>query len=502
MSSKWRDRRRYTLAFRLGLWYAILFALGSTALIGLTYVLLASSLKQRDHALIQSTLERYATEYGERGLAGLDRAIQIDRGAGRHESLFVRVLNRRAEALFFNVPGDWGGLDLSPLDRDTAGPTPESPSSESGAQQWLQLQGRRGQAVLEVASLRLTDGTLLQVGKSSESRAELLEQFRSLALLVLAAMIGIGLVGGALLTHWGLQPVRDLAATVGTITQTGQLDARVPVRDTGDALDDLSRLVNELLTRIQSHVSGMRGALDNVAHDLRTPLARLRSTAEAALRSLDAPGSSAGGGTSGGGGVEAAREALAGCLEEAERVESMVHTLMDISEAETGAMKLKRTRVSVAKLLHGSRELYADVAEDANVDLQIAPDADGAGVVVDADEGRLRQVVANLLDNAIKYTPAGGRVRLSAVAADGQLALSVEDTGIGIAPQDLPRIWDRLYRGDASRSARGLGLGLSLVRAIVAAHGGTVDVQSAPGDGATFTVRLPLESAAPPANPA
>jgi signal transduction histidine kinase len=247
----------------------------------------------------------------------------------------------------------------------------------------------------------------------------------------------------------------------------------VRVRQTGDSLDELGGLVNEMLDRIQTLISAMRGALDDVAHDLRTPLMRLRSVAESALASDD-PG--------------AAREGLERALEEAERINATLTALMDVSEAETGAMRLNRERVGLAGVVREACDLYMDVAEDKGVDLR-ASIPDSLGVFV--DRARFRQVVANLVDNAVKYTPAGGRVEVEAEAGGGRVELRVRDTGVGIAAADQPYVWNRLYRADASRGERGLGLGLSLVKAIVEAHGGRVTLRSAPGHGTVVAVVLP-----------
>jgi signal transduction histidine kinase len=161
---------------------------------------------------------------------------------------------------------------------------------------------------------------------------------------------------------------------------------------------------------------------------------------------------------------------------------------MDISEAETGTLRLQKQRVDLAGVVRDAMDLYADVAEDRGISVHVDAPED---VCVHADRNRLRQVAANLLDNAVKYTPRGGRVELAARREGAQALLIVRDTGPGIPPEDRPRIFDRLYRGDRSRSERGLGLGLSLVRAIVEAHQGGVTVDSTPGGGSAFTVHLP-----------
>jgi signal transduction histidine kinase len=434
-----RDGRPLVYGLRIGVWYATLFVAGSMAIVTLTYLLASASLAQRDRQLIDSKLGLYATAYDRGGLDALAATVQAEQQTAP-ERLFVRVVDRGAEAIVLSQPQGW---DV---------------------------------ASLETGSIRLADGTLVQVGKSTEARDDLLARFRAALGLVTLSVVLIALTGGVIATQTAVKPIRQLTEAVQRIIATGQTDRRVPIAERRDAIDELSALFNAMLDKIEGLVTGMRGALDNVSHDLRTPMTRLRASAELALAGPPDLGRY--------------REALADCVEEADRVLVMLTTLMDITEAESGAMPLKREPVALADIVSRAVDLYRDTADAKGVTL--AASADG-GVRVSVDRTRLEQVAANLLDNAIKYTPAGGRVEVAAGREGGRAVLRVSDTGLGIPADEQPRIWDRLFRGDRSRAERGLGLGLSLVKAVVEAHGGAVSVDSQLGRGSTFTVSLPPE---------
>lgn len=459
MSSRWIDRISQALGLRLAAWYLGTFLASTLVIVGLTYGLLATLLETRDHDIIQSTLREYATRYQAGGLPALARAIEIEQRSGTREPLFVRVIGPFEDVLLYSLPETFGAFELSEL---SGGPN----------EIWSQVRALDRNAVLEIATINVGGGSFLQVGKTTEARNQLLSNFRRVLMLGAGAALVIGVVGGVFLTRSTLKPLNDLRDAVRRILQTGQTDDRVPVYGTEDTVDELSTQFNAMLARITTLIHGMRNSLDHVAHDLRTPMTRLRVIAESALATND---------------PVKQREALLDCLEESERVLSMLTTLMDISEAETGTMKLNVSQVDLGQLASEVTALYEDTAEDAGVTLNtsIAP-----ALSVPADRDRLRQALANLVDNAIKYTPSGGSVAITAARDADRVVIRVSDTGAGISEQDLPRIFDRLYRGDHSRATRGLGLGLSLVRAYVEAQGGTIAVTSRPGDGSTFEIRL------------
>ena len=466
MFSKLPRNLRKTVGFRLALWYSGIFILSSVLLFALAYFLLSSSLSRQDQQTIQLKLKELSALYETGGMESLKREVTVEKKFEKKAPLLIRVAGSDNKALLLVIPYQWAEFDIKQLER--INPTKKMT--------WIRLPAKHNKNVLEIASVRLPNNYVLQAGKSTEYRAKVQRHFREIFVAVMIPLVLLALFGGTFLAFRALRPVRHLITTIRSIG-TGKMDARVPSPQTGDELEELVVLFNGMLQRIETLINGMRDSLDSVAHDLRTPMTRLRGIAEIALQS-DQNG-------------ETCQEALSSCLEESERILKMLNTLMDISEAETGVMKLDRELIDVSGLMKEVLDIYHYVAEEKNIDIHLTLPPDLSLI---ADPIRISQAMANLLDNAIKYTPVGGKIDIEARQLKQEILIAIKDSGIGIPREEMPKIWNRLYRGDQSRSQKGLGLGLSLLRAIIRAHKGRIEVLSEPGKGSTFSIYLPAHS--------
>jgi len=449
---------------RLTLWYSSVFILSFLLLFGIAYYYIYSSVKYLERQDIKVELKELTIKHEGGGLPALRNELDFEHEVAGTNIFLVRITNPENEVVFLNIPDQSTELDFKELD-DIA---------VTENEQWIHLSGNRDLHNWDILSSFLSNGYLLQVGKSTETQLSFLNKFRWIFLAVMGFVITIGIAIGAILAYRAVRPARTLRKTLKSILKNGDIRARVTIERTGDEFDDLAAMFNTLLDKNQLLITGLRSSLENIAHDIRTPITRLMGTAELALDSAHDP--------------ESAKGALDDCIKESQMIITILNALMEISAAESGAMDHKIEKTNLSQILKEVVDLYNFIAEAKNITIKTTlPDV----LTVMIDINKIRQALSNLVDNSIKYTPQGGIVEIKAYESANEVCIKISDTGSGIAPEEIHRIWERLYRGDKSRSEKGLGLGLSIVRPIIEAHKGYIEVSSEPGKGSVFTIHLP-----------
>ncbi|MBI5064482.1 MAG: HAMP domain-containing protein [Desulfatitalea sp.] len=320
---------------------------------------------------------------------------------------------------------------------------------------------------------RIGPSIMLQMGYSLEAETRLLQSFQRIFTISMIALLGLAVVVGWFMARRALGGVATVTRTARRISED-DLETRVPVFHQHNEIDQLAVTFNQMLDRIQHLVVGIRQMNDNIAHDLRSPITRIRGLAEVTL---------------GGANLAEYQNMAASTIEECDRLLHMINTMLTISRTEAGIDPKSFQRVDLSALAHDAGALFQPLAEDKGIVLQVEAQS---ACPVHGNASMLQRLLANLIDNAIKYTPPGGRVRVGVAWDAGIALLTVEDTGAGIAPEDHPKIFERFFRGDQSRSQDGAGLGLSLAQVIARAHGGEIALASRPGQGSLFTLRLPM----------
>jgi len=465
MSLKTSSRIGLTFSLKLSILYSLLFIISSIALFILAYYSFYYVIMQEEKKIIQARIDEYHAWFKDGGLNSIKERFREESRENK-EIFFIRIVSADEEIRLINKPQEFQEFDASILNKID----PYSLKS------WISIKVKGGEDMWTIASTRLSDGLILQIGKSSMQSLTFLRYFRNIFFYIFIPIMLLAIFGGGIHTFRAMQPIRNLIQTVQDILKTGKMSERVPVRSERGELDGLVTLFNQMLEKNDLLIKTVHNSLDNVAHDLRTPMTRLRGMAELALQDPN--------------NLDACREALANCMEESERVLIMLNTLMDVAEAETGAMRLTIETVSVPEIIRSVIELYELVAEEKNITITAELPSE---LRLKADRTRFQQAVANLVDNAIKYSDNGAGITVLVHKEASKVSISIADEGIGISPSEIDKIWDRLYRGDQSRSQRGLGLGLNFVQAIVKAHGGSVGVKSEVNKGSIFTITIPTE---------
>jgi heavy metal sensor kinase len=461
MSSATAPKFWKLLAFRLTLWYGGILAVAALVCFLISYFVMVSAMRSRtDTDLLR---EANAVQAGD--VAAIQAQIDNDARAIGTNDIFFLLFDPHGNRIASSDLSTWQDMNLSsPL---------SSKAGEIGKPDYADAFGSGHHQRIRVLTLKAGNGGVLQVGITVQDDQRVIDEARKAISLIMLAVVGVAVVIGWVLAKRALVGVRHLTSTADTISR-GALHRRVPTSGSGNEIDQLASTFNRMLERIESLVKGMEETNDNIAHELRSPITRIRGQAEAIL--------------TGNSSLEGYREMAASTIEESDRLLAMINTMLDIAEAEAGVMALKMSSVNVSALLHDICELYEPMTSEKSLKVIVeVPEA----MVIRGDVQRLQRVVANLLDNAVKYTPVGGTIRLAAHLNDHQAELNVINSGQGIPAEKLPHIFQRFYRADASRSGPGYGLGLSLAHAIVHAHGGRMSVHSTPGDVTIFSVQIP-----------
>jgi heavy metal sensor kinase len=468
---------RHTLAFRLTLWYAGVFAVSSCVAFLLFYMFITSLLRERTDRELLSQAREFSSVLASEGLEAVKALSVLDAQGAGEKKVFFRLLYSSGQAFSSSNMSYWKDIRI----REAA--IRELLHGSSQVFETITIPNRKDK--VRVLYVMVGPSIILQVGQSMETGSRFIDAFKRIFVITMVLLIGLAAGVGWFMARRAVSGVEAVTRTAQEISG-GTLGRRVPVENRGDEIDQLAMTFNQMLGRIQALVAEIKEMTDNIAHDLKSPITRIRGMAEVTLTT--------------GKSIEEYENMAANTVEECDRLLDMINTMLMITKTEAGVNKLNRQEIDVAGLVRDACELLDPVAEDKGLRLTChAPDT----CRLAGDHRMIQRMLANLLDNAIKYTPSGGAVSVSVSDKDGREAVvAVQDTGIGIPPKDLPHIFERFYRCDHSRSQPGTGLGLSLARAIARAHQGDITATSTLNKGSTFTLTLPKLQLSEPATSA
>jgi heavy metal sensor kinase len=460
-----------SLRFRLTAWYGGLLLVLGLAFGAYCYWRLDHFLSVYLTELFSHRAERIANTL----LSNIDRDGEVyvgkeieTRYAPEANDRFIRVTNSDGAVIY--ISGEPNDQSFDPMK------VPRPPEAHFVTSTRIERAGRNGLLIATVPFASSRQKYMIEVGGSTLPIKDVLRRFLVSLFVGLIVVVALAIWGGFMVIKWALAPVIKITATADEIT-SHHLDKRLPIVETGDEIASLSKTLNQMISRLDESFQSVTRFTADASHELRTPLTIIRGELETSL--LDKSLS------------ENVRETIYSLIEETENLSKIVQCLLSLSRLDSGGAQMERVRLNLGDLVSTITDQMVPLADEKHV--MLTSQAQGL-VEVEGDRVRLKQVVVNLLDNAIKYTPEGGRVTVGVNVSDRRAQLEISDTGPGITKGDLPHVFERFYRADQVRlgSIEGAGLGLSIVQSICTAHGGFVKAENHADGGCRFIVQLPL----------
>lgn len=451
-----------SLASRLTALYTLLFTVLVLLLFGvINYNLKQNLLERVDEELLGDGRE-LAEIYKQGGLDAIRQDILLESQAKGTKEMFIRIYSPDLKIIDSSNTEEWLDLPLKPeLLNNLPGHKFETivlPSHLNHTRVFYQ---------------RLGDGYILQTGMLLDDDEQLLVNFDQVFIIAFSAMIMVGIIIGFYISRKTLAGIQQVRETTDQISR-GDLSQQITFDAQTIEINDLISSINRMQERIGCLINELHDVTNNIAHDLRSPITRIRGLAEITL--------------SGEQSLDEYQNMSGAVIEECDTLVGMINTMLEIAETDARVKSLKLEPVDITEMIQDVAELYSAVAEDQkiNISLRIIEEP----LIVAADRSRLQRAFANLLDNALKFTPQRGQVTLETAHQGDNIEITIADSGIGIGKKDLPHVQERFYRADRSRSTPGTGLGLSLVQSIINAHQGTLTIDSHEDSGTRVSVLL------------
>ncbi len=457
---------------RLTLWGTVITLAACAAVCVTLYLGLSVSLNAEVDSFLEGEVQEFLAILRDEQGASFDEIesdIRRELGSRVRNDLTFRLLDSRGRLILTShedtaLPDPWPLTAAAFGDRDTAFETVHTHNDD------------RTTRVCSLRTQLVSRGDfVVQATYSLAGVNAALSNFRNLSLIVLA-LAAVGSVGGGrILARKSLRPIHAMTSAARKIG-ANDLSQRLDRSGDGDELDQLADVLNDMLHRLEQQVLRIRQFTADAAHELRTPLAALRGNAEVALSDQATP--------------ESRKQALEESIEEYDRLAKLTDDLLLLARADAGHALIQSSPVALHKAVEDVVELFGAVADEQGIVITCEHDR---SVVIPADPARIRQVLCNVFDNAVKFTPPGGRIDIRLVADDSNAVITITDSGIGVDSANLPHLFDRFYRANTARSrdAGGFGLGLPICRTIVEAHGGEILITSNHGQGTCVEIRFP-----------